>query len=136
MATAQDICTGALKLLGIIHANETPSTEDSGYCLDELNDMMKEMDGQQIYINWTTATLATTFPLEDKHIGGVKAMLAVRVSPAFGGDKLLSSVAVQRANDGYSRLFGDYHRPDELTVDDALANPPGFGPYDVDNVNV
>lgn len=136
MATVQSICTGALKLLGVIAANETPSAEDSSYCLDELNDMMREFEGQQIYVNWATAALADTFPLEDKHIGGIKAMLAVRISPAFGGDGLLSSIAVQRANDGYSRLFGDYHRPEELAVDDGLANSPGFGPYDVDNVNV
>lgn len=136
MATIQDICTGALQKLGVIAGNETPRANDSGYCLSELNDMMLEMNGQQVYINWTALALSDTFPLADHHIGGVKAMLAVRVSPGFGGDALLSSTLMRQASDGYSRLWGDYHRPDELSVDDALANPPGFGPYDVDNVNV
>ena len=43
---------------------------------------------------------------------------------------------VQQAQGGYSRLWGDYHRPDLLSVDDGLANMPGLWRYGVDNVNV
>jgi hypothetical protein len=136
MATIEDICTGALQKLGIIAGNETPSANDAGFCLSELNDMMAEMPAQQIYLNWATLALADTFPLADVHVGGVKAMLAVRVSPAFGGDSLLSSVVVKQADEGYSRLFGDYHRPDELAVDDALQDMPGIWNHGIDNVNV
>lgn len=136
MATIQDICTGALRKLGVVSANETPSTNDAGFCLSELNDMMAEMPAHQIYLNWTALGLSDTFPLDSKHEGGVKAMLAVRVSPGFGGDALLSAVLVRQANDGYSRLFGDYHRPDELAVDDGLQDMPGIWNHGLDNVNV
>lgn len=135
MATIQDIVTGALQKLGVVHANATPSATDSAYVLAELNDMMLEMPGQQIYINWTTASLTDTFELADHHIGGVKAMLAVRSSTPFGGDELLSSRVVSQSKDGYARLFGDYHRPEELCVDEALENLPGFWFYDADNIN-
>jgi len=136
MATINDICTGALQKLGVIAGNETPAENDAAYCRDELNDMMLAMPAHEIYLNWTALQLADTFPLEDKHIGGVKAMLAVRVSPGFGGDSLLSSVTVRQANEGYVALFGDYHRPVELMVDEGLSDLPGDWRYGVDNVNV
>jgi len=136
MATIQDIVTGAFHKLGVIHGTETPTAADSAYALSELNDMMTEFEGKQVYLNWQTVTLASDFPLEAKHEGGVKAMLAVRVSPPHGGDSLLSAVLVQQAQGGYSRLWGDYHRPDLLSVDDGLANMPGLWRYGVDNVNV
>lgn len=135
MATIQDIVTGALQKLGVVHANETPSSTDSAYVLSELNDMMLEMPGQQIFLNWSTAALTDTFGLADHHIGGVKAMLAKRASPPFGGESLLSSETLTQAADGYARLFGDYHRPEELCVDEALENLPGFWFYDADNIN-
>jgi hypothetical protein len=136
MATINDICIGALRKLGVISGSETPSANDAGFCRDELNDMMLEMQGQQVFLNWTALQLADTFPLEDHHIGGVKAMLAVRVSPGFGGDGLLTRETIRQANDGYSRLWGDYHRPDELSVDEGLADMPGLWHNGLDNVNV
>lgn len=135
MATIEDICVGALKKLGAIDADETPSANDAGYCKDELNDMLSEMTAQQIYLNWTPLGLHEAFPLEDKHVGGIKAMLAVRISPAFGGDGMISGVLIKQANEGYSRLWGDYHRPDELSVDDGLSSNPGFWTYGLGNVN-
>ncbi|MCP4410183.1 MAG: hypothetical protein GY807_21060 [Gammaproteobacteria bacterium] len=136
MATIQDIVTGALQKLGVVAGNETPTAADSAYALSELNDMMAEMPGQEIYIGWETVVLTGTFALEDKHIGGTKAMLAVRISPAHGGDGLLSSRLIKQAKDGYARLFGDYHMPDSLSVDDGLTNMPGNWYHGVDNVNV
>lgn len=136
MATINDIVKGALQKLGVIAGNESPEANDAAYCLEELNDMMAEMDGQQVYVNWQTVALSDTFPLDAHHVGGVKAMLAVRVCPAFGGDSLLSMTTVKQANDGYSRLWGDYHRPDELSTDDGLAKLPGVWYFGLDNVNV
>ena len=135
MATIQDIVTGAMRKLGVLYGTETPDAGDSDYALSELNDMMAEMQGQQIFLNWETVTLTDTFPLEAKHEGGVKAMLAVRISPPHGGDALVSSELRQQATDGYSRLFGDYHRPDELCVDEGLEHVPGFWYYGANNVN-
>jgi len=136
MATIQDIVTGALQKLGVIAGNETPSAGDSAVTLTELNDMMHQMGGKQIFISWSTMTLTDTFPLADHHIAGVKALLAERVSPAFGGDGLLSTRTVKQAQEGYSLLFGDYHRPELLRVDEGLQNMPGSWNQSVDNVNV
>lgn len=135
MATIQDIVTGALRKI-VLHGNETPSADDSSFALDELNDMMKAFNGQQVFINWETMTLTGTFPLEEKHEAGVKAMLAVRISPAFGGDALITRELAKQADDGYSMIWGDYHRPDDLAVDEGLTSMPGRWYSGVDNVNV
>ncbi len=136
MATIQDIVTGALRKLSVIHGSETPSADDSLYALDELNGMMKAFNGQQVFINWETMALTGDFPLEEKHENGVKAMLAVRLSSAFGGDSLISRVLAMQADDGYSMIWGDYHRPDDLRVDEGLTSMPGRWYSGVDNVNV
>lgn len=124
MATIQDIVTGAFRKLGVVSGNETPSATDSGYALDELNGMMQALDGAAMFINWQTVALSDTFPLDAKHEDGIKAMLAVQCSGGFGGDGLVSRELKMQARKGRNRLFGDYHKPEELRVDAGLEDMP------------
>jgi len=136
VATIQDIVTGAFQKLGLIGAGNSPEAQDSAYALNELNDMMLEMNGKDVFINWETMALTDTFPLEAKHEGGVKAMLALRVANTYGGDGLLSSGLVRQAKDAFIRIWGDYHRSEPLTADNGLTQMPGNWYSGVDNVNV
>ena len=124
MATVQDIVTGAMRKLGVLHANQTPTATDSAYALDELNGMMKALNGRQVYVNWETRTLTQDFPLEEKHEDGVKAMLACQISSGFGGDSLVSGELRRQKKMGYARLFGDYHNAEVMGVDNYLDDMP------------
>ena len=124
MATIQDIVTGAMRKLGVLHGGQTPTAEDSSYALEELNSMMKALDGRQVYVGWTDMGLTEDFPLEGKHEDGVKAMLAVQISNAHGGDPLLSRELMKQKKMGYARLFGDYHNAEVMGVDSYLDDMP------------
>lgn len=124
MATIQDIVTGAMRKLGVIHGSETPSAPDATYALSELNGMMKALEGRQVYVGWQDLTLIDTFPLEAKHEDGVKAMLAVQTANGFGGDQLLSRSLLSQKKMGYARLFGDYHNSEPMGTDSYLNDMP------------
>jgi len=124
MATIQDIVTGSMRKLGVLHGGQIPTAEDSSYALEELNGMMKALDGRQVYVGWTDMTLIEDFPLEGKHEDGVKAMLAVQIANAHGGDQLISRTLRGQRKMGYARLFGDYHNAEVMGVDSYLDDMP------------
>lgn len=123
MATMADIVTGAAKRLRIIAADETLDANDSADILQALNDMFASWEAKGVNILFTAdLALTATFPLTDKHIAGVKAMLAERVAEDFG--KPVSAILARDALDGWSAVNADYRLPDDMQVDRALANLP------------
>lgn len=62
MTTVRQICTRALRRLGVIDALHTPSAEDAQAALDALNDMHAMWKGKSI------DTLAPVFALDDTYV--------------------------------------------------------------------
>jgi hypothetical protein len=122
MTTGRDIVTGALKLLGVTAAGETPSATDAQESLDELNKMALAWDAKGVHTGWTTIGLDDPFPLEERHRSGVEALLAQHLQGSYGDG--LTEWATRRAIEGWQLLFADYHRPEQLVVDDGLQGFP------------
>lgn len=123
MATMRDIVDSAAKRLRIVGAGEDLPPEHGADILSALNDMMASWEKKGVNIAWPgSLTLNNTFPLDDAHIEGVKAMLAVRVAGDFG--KVADQETRMAASDGWTAIQGDYILPDAMAVDEALANMP------------
>lgn len=123
MTTMQDIVRGAAKRIGVIRGAEDMDSSDAGDFLEALNGMMAMWPAQGVDVLWSSAlALTDTFPLEAKHEEGVKAMLAVRYAEQFG--KAVGPILARDERAGWNALFADYHLPDPMRVDQALANMP------------
>jgi hypothetical protein len=123
MATARDVVDGALKLLRRTGASGTASNEDAADCLTILNDLMASWASKGVDVNHYELELETPFSLDDKHVRGVKALLAVEVAAAFGVAEVPPYVARQAA-DGWVALCGDFFTVPEATFDTALVQAP------------
>lgn len=122
MATMSDIVTAALKRIFVIGPDQDPTADESADGLAALNDMMHAWAVEGCDIHHTTLDLNDTFPLEDHHVQGVKAMLALRLS----GDYTVTPhpMVVEMAGRGWRALQADYGGPEPLRQDSALSDMP------------
>lgn len=118
MTTAADICTGAMRMLALLDATESPSAADAATCLERLNDMISGWAAQGVDTSHWPMTLASVFSLEDRHVGGVKAMLAVQIAGDFGAE-INPSVQIN-AEKGWAGVEAEYIQPPNTTFDTAL----------------
>lgn len=123
MASMRDIVASAALRLRLVGGGETLEAADAADMLQALNDMMGSWEGRGVVINWSgDLTLNDEFPIADKHIAGVKAMLARRFANESG--KPVTPQLEKDAIDGWNAIAADYLLPDMLRVDRALAFMP------------
>jgi hypothetical protein len=122
VTTARTIIEGSLKHLDRFNAGETSANEDADFCLEVLNDMMFGWAGKGVDVSHYEMELETPFPLDDKHIRGCKALLAVEIANAYGMEP--PNYLQKLANDGWLSLYADYATPGEATFDAALTSLP------------
>ena len=127
MATINDIVDGALKRFRVLAGNETASSVDAADALTALNEMMFALKFEGADTQWDEAVLTTTFPLDDAHSQGVKAMLAVRLAEEYG--KPVGAVLARDAANGLTGLRNDYGIIEDMQLDDALLNMPSQQRY-------
>lgn len=123
MATALDIIDGAMRKLGLLEANAQPSAEDAALGLTSLNDMCNAWNAQGIYTGFSTlSTSDSEFILDERHHGGVKAMLADYIAADYGTQASMSVKA--QAYKALLLLKADYRPIETLQVDVALQALP------------
>ena len=122
MSTILDIVNGALKRIRVIASDETANNVDAADALSALNDMMTAFDMEGADTQWTARALTDNFPLNARHEGGVKALLAVRLAEDFG--KPIGAVLARDADQGKSSLQNDYSIIENMTIDQDLLNMP------------
>lgn len=123
MATMRDIVTGAATRIRLIQPGDAVDASDAADILQALNDYLASLEGRGLNINWAAdLTLNDTFPLADKHIAGMKAMLAERIAEDLG--KPVTNILARDARDGWNALDADYRLPDPMRADTALSNMP------------
>ncbi len=120
--TINDIVTGALRNLNVIAAGEDPEAAVADEALTALNDMMLALPAKGVHAGWTELTLSDDFPLEDRHIEGVKWMLAGTISTGHG--VTLSSKQEAKVSAGWLTLEADYKMLETLRCDDGLLYMP------------
>ncbi len=106
MATLRDVVSSAMVRTGAIASGETPSAADAATALEVLTDMAAAWSARNIHTGWTATNLEDEFPLEDRHLGGVKAMLALELCDHFRIAP--TAILVRDARDGMARLQADY----------------------------
>ena len=125
MATLRDIINRSWRRLNAFDAREDPSDADASDILAALNEMMTGMKADGVDVLWgADKTLATTFPLDDKHREGVIAILATKIAGMF--QVPIPQDVADDAVRGQARLFADYSLPDPMKVDLALRNMPSL----------
>lgn len=83
MATARDICTGALRLIGATAIDEDPTPGDAAVALAALNGIMGAYASDGWAEEWTPLALGDAWPLSAALVEPLKAHLAVNVAPNF-----------------------------------------------------
>lgn len=107
MTTALDVVKGALGLLAVLEAGESPSAEDGVDGLAMLNAMMRGFPADGIdYAHTEMETLATPVPMPSECEMHLQFMLAVYWSPKFG--RTPSPVVISRADSGRRYLQARY----------------------------
>lgn len=121
MTTMNDIVTGALKRLRVINARQTPDGVAASDGLTALNEMMHSWKAKGVDTDHDTLTASDDFPLDDEHIHGVKALLAVRLASDYGVS--IDDGVVRDANMGWEGLEAEFVKPaEDATVDAGLRN--------------
>ena len=123
MATAREIITGALRHLMVVDSHQSPNSNDLDAGLQALNDMMFGWAALGVDVNHYALELSSPFPLDDKHVRGAKALLAVDLAPTFGLQGVTPHVQ-QMAEDGWQGISAEYLSPEDVAIDDALLSIP------------
>lgn len=122
MATARDVITSALKKAGLLAAGTDPSAEEATDGLESLNDMAASWDARNVHTGWAALALDDDVILEDRHLEGLKFMLAERICSDFGAE--VPREVSKRASDGWQLICADYMAPENLRVDAGLQSMP------------
>ncbi|MEM8575526.1 MAG: hypothetical protein AAGF48_12925 [Pseudomonadota bacterium] len=109
MATMSDIVTRALKRLRVNNPRQTPDGVDISDGLDALNDMMHSWKGEGVDTDHDTLKLSDVFPLDDEHIQGVSALLAVRLASDHGTP--IPDGVARDARMGWGALQAEFVKP-------------------------
>ena len=81
MATNLDIITEALRITNIINETEPASSELAADGLTAMNDLLADWEADGVELGYFPQTnLATTSPLEDQDLRGVKYNLAIEIA--------------------------------------------------------
>jgi hypothetical protein len=94
--TNLQLVTSALKMLGVLHAGETPAIEDGTLALDELNALMAFLASDGINVGYYTQTsLTDDVPLSDETAQLVKPQLAVWLQTSYPSTSYPPSLAAR-----------------------------------------
>lgn len=116
MTTSSEIATRALRRLGIVRPDETPSAEDSASALAALEEITAEWVGDGMIFP------ETEYPLDSRFQSGVIAILALRLTDEFG--KSPTAMLVADAKTGRERLNGAYFVVPQASFDAGLLSMP------------
>jgi hypothetical protein len=122
--TARDCVYSALRKLGVSDPEETPSAPQAQYALEALNEMVHGWKAVNIDVGHVDWTLDSDVELEidPRHIGGMKAMLAVYLSPEYPGSPV-PPATIGLAEAGWRALqaaYVDASMDNTLQIDSAL----------------
>jgi hypothetical protein len=103
--TNRELITSALRMLSVIDADETASSEDAALGLDQLNDLMADLAGEGIDLGFPPQdSIADDFPLGDSDAAAIKPLLAIQLFTFYPSAKLPPTLPV-RADGCKQRLL-------------------------------
>lgn len=83
MTTTRDIIERALRMIGVVAADEAMTADQADNGLGALNDMMHGWSAQGIDYAHTDLEISDPFPMDAKWRGATVALLAQRLGPDY-----------------------------------------------------
>ncbi len=120
MATALDIITGSLRLLGKLQSGEVPTAAEGADALVTMNLMLHAWRDQGLDIEHSDYALSDTVPLQSNHLHALRYQLAVELAPEYG--VAVTPLLLGAAQEYMRGLQAFYSDPGLLSCDPAL-NP-------------
>jgi hypothetical protein len=134
MATNREIVTAALRMLGVLDADETAATEDATLGLEELNDLMASLAADEIDLGFPPQeSLADEFPLDEQAAAQIKPLLAIHLHAHYPSSQP-SQALLGRAEGSRRQLLraAVTQNMQEAVTALPLGNAWGGGYYDID----
>ena len=122
MATASDVVSGALRLIGAIAAGESASASEAADGLEALNQMMHGLAHEGVHLEHAVLALAGSVNLPETHIEALKYLLAIRLAPEYALTP--SPLVIRQADHGKAMLQAVYADPQPLSIDRGLLRMP------------
>jgi hypothetical protein len=122
VTTARDVIVSALRLIHVLGAGDPVAAHDEEIGLERLNDMLASWATKGVDIGHYPLTINQTFPLEERHVRGAKALLAAELAPDFG--KSVTDAVALAARDGWLAIQAEYVLPDDATFDAGIVRTP------------
>jgi hypothetical protein len=116
-----------MRNINLLPAGQEADAAEATEALRKLNDMMLALPAKGVHTGWTEKTIAENFPLEDRHIEGVKWMLTAKL--AVTSSFVLSAEQRQSIAEGWAALRADYQMPEALRMDSGLQGMPSQRTY-------
>lgn len=105
MATANDVITRALRMIGVLAAGEAASAEDAADALGALNDMLRDWEADGVSLGFAPlSSVGGALGVPDDALRAIKFNLAVELAPEYSTEP--SPTVLNTARDTYRQLLG------------------------------
>lgn len=119
MTTYRDVIEQAMQELGVLHASESPSGDETADALTRMNQMLTSWLYDGIDLEFESVTdVDSEVPYPDDHISAFSSNLAVRLAPIFGITP--GPVIVAMAQKGKQHMQSRYMVIEPAEIDPAI----------------
>ena len=128
MATALDIISRSLRLIGAVAEGEVPSAAQAADGLVALQAMLGDWETRGVRLGAAvdaTYGTATTIAVPVTHLNALALNLAVLLAPEYGRGEALQAI-IPQAERSFDALLAQYHKPPKIAVDPALVVQSGL----------
>jgi P22 tail accessory factor len=124
MAVVQTIINRALRILGVLDANESPQAVDTQTAIEALNAMATRWEADGVSIGWVPVSAGSdTLPAPEEAQAALAYNLAVTLRPEYG--RPLAPDVIAMAQEGFARLYADVYSNDYAIMDLELPTSNG-----------
>ena len=123
MATARDLVTAALRLIGALASGEEPEAAEARDGLAALNRMLHGWKARGVDLAHADLALSDPLPLAPEFHEGTAQLLALRLAAEYERD--LRPELVHAAGDSWAAIRMAYAAPAPLVVESGLQRLPG-----------
>ncbi len=128
MATALDVITRAMRLIGALAEAENPSASQSDDALTALQAMLGEWETRGVKLGAVvdmTFAAATTIPVPVTHLNAMVYGLAMELAPEYGALSALPALQ-PKADRAFRMLQAQYKRAPVIGADPAVVYQRGI----------
>jgi hypothetical protein len=128
MATALDVISRALRLIGSLDGGGVPTAEQAQDGLTALQAMLGEWETRGVRLGSvvdTTYTTASTIPVPITHVQALAFNLAVVIAPEYGAGAALQPI-VPQAERAFRMLQAQYAKVPTIGADPAVTRQRGI----------